>query len=191
MAWLLEGTPPALWDIGCLHRDILPPTAAQTGPYARKSVAASVASPKGGHWRPNHPTQNQEVTTTLAPLLTQQNGSHKTQGPSIPPMPDASLAPQQEPHHAEGSVDKSPSPRIHRKNTTKPGGQPPTYLLDKADINIRKRLASRRFTSRNKQGQPRPKPTHADGLLANYHTRIAADSPSRDTPTSSPSKESS
>ena len=25
LAWLLTGTPPALWEIGCLHEDIIPP----------------------------------------------------------------------------------------------------------------------------------------------------------------------
>jgi hypothetical protein len=49
LAWLLKGTPSALWEIGCLHQDILPPSIAHTGPYAQLSVAATIESPKGGH----------------------------------------------------------------------------------------------------------------------------------------------
>ena len=51
LTWLITGTPPAIWKIGCLNEDIAPLPLAHTGPYHRRSVAATLDDPKGGYWR--------------------------------------------------------------------------------------------------------------------------------------------
>jgi hypothetical protein len=76
LAWLLTGTPPAMWEIGCLHKDIIPPSMARIGPYAQISVAATIESPKGEHWRPHHPPQIQVATPNSVAPPTQHNGNH-------------------------------------------------------------------------------------------------------------------
>jgi hypothetical protein len=47
LTWLITGTPPAIWELGCLTEDIVPPPLAYTGPYHRRSVAATIDTPKG------------------------------------------------------------------------------------------------------------------------------------------------
>ena len=47
LAWLIRGTPPKLWEIGCLHQDVALPTTTHIGPYTQQSVAATIDGPDG------------------------------------------------------------------------------------------------------------------------------------------------
>ena len=47
LEWLLAGSPPALWTIGCLNQDIHPPHLAHTGPYARQTSRRQFCFLKG------------------------------------------------------------------------------------------------------------------------------------------------
>jgi hypothetical protein len=124
LAWLLTGTPPALWDIGYLHRDIIPPITAHVGPYAQLSVAATIESPKGEQWRPNHPTQIQVAAPNSAALPTQPTGNHTSQEISTPRPQGAPPAPLHDPTHTTKLGNIRPH-KAYQKKTIKPGGFPP------------------------------------------------------------------
>jgi hypothetical protein len=47
--WLITGTPPTLWEIDCLHQDVVPLPAAHIGPYTQQSVAATIDGPNGAY----------------------------------------------------------------------------------------------------------------------------------------------
>jgi len=88
LAWLLTGTPPTLWEIGYLHRDIISPPTAHVGPYAQLSVAAAIESPKGEHWRPIHPTKIPVEAPNMAALTMQHTGTQTSQGNATPHLRD-------------------------------------------------------------------------------------------------------
>jgi hypothetical protein len=52
LEWLITGAPPALWQLGCLHHDIQPPSQAHTGPYPPLSISAAAALPMDQPRRP-------------------------------------------------------------------------------------------------------------------------------------------
>ena len=72
LKWLVTGTPPTLWDIGCLTEDIIPPPQATTGPYTLQSVAKTVDTPKGTFWRPTYSTPHIRATPESLPLEGEQ-----------------------------------------------------------------------------------------------------------------------
>jgi hypothetical protein len=97
LALLITCSPPALWEIDCLHRDILPPHSAHTGPYAPISVAATVALPKGAQWRPQSPKRvTGDVPFTTLPG--QHTEAHTFAGEINPPCGD-----HRQPHHRNHS----------------------------------------------------------------------------------------
>ncbi len=55
LKWLIAGTSPALWQLGCLHQDIHPPTSAHTDPYPLLSISATTSLTKGQPWRALRP----------------------------------------------------------------------------------------------------------------------------------------
>ena len=64
---LIVGTPPDLWRLGCLHRDINPPSLAHTGPYPTLSIHATTTLPRGQPWRPKkHTSVNRTILTGTA-----------------------------------------------------------------------------------------------------------------------------
>jgi len=103
LAWLITGTSPVLWEIDCLHQDVVPPVA-HIGPYTHQSVAATINGPNGAYWRPSYPAQTQvEAPGPTAPMrqLSKDRSSQETvtpltHGPSPAPPHDPS------PHHTGG-----------------------------------------------------------------------------------------
>ena len=80
LEWLILGAPPAMWQIGCIHRDILPPVQAHTGPYSLLIIDATTSLPKGQPWRPVRstfvgppPTLTPTPSATGAGTLTPQH----------------------------------------------------------------------------------------------------------------------
>ncbi len=97
LAWLLTGTPTMIWEIGCLQIDIIPPPSANVGPYTQLSVAATIASPKGEHWRHAHPTQSSEIASNSTPLPRQHTRTHTSEGSVIPHLQVSPPAPLHNP----------------------------------------------------------------------------------------------
>ena len=121
--WLILGTPPALWQICCIHRDILPSAHAHTCPYSLLSIAATTSLPKGQPWR-------QERSTLVGPppaiILTPSvtgGEPHTPQHTVLSPLPSARCLsfPRNrlediEPTH--GSIHTEPQPHTARSGTS-------------------------------------------------------------------------
>jgi hypothetical protein len=84
LTWLITGTPPPLWELGCLNEDISPPPLASTGPYIRQSIAATIADPKGRYWRPTYPTPQIRDPPQRHPPTESHDKAHSTQGKTLP-----------------------------------------------------------------------------------------------------------
>ena len=82
--WLIKGTPPPLWELGCLNEDISPPSLAYIGPYIRQSIAATIDTPKGRFWRPTYSAPQMRDLPQRNPPEGIQDDSHRTQGQTFP-----------------------------------------------------------------------------------------------------------
>ena len=69
LKWLIAGTPPALWQLGCLHQGIHPASSAHTGPYPLPSISATTMLTKGQPWRPVRSLSVEPPSTIASPSL--------------------------------------------------------------------------------------------------------------------------
>jgi hypothetical protein len=69
LEWLIAGTPPDLWQLGCLHKDIHPPSLAHTGPYPLLSITATTSLAKGQPWRPKWSIHVGSLSPIASPSL--------------------------------------------------------------------------------------------------------------------------
>jgi len=154
LAWLITGTPPALWAGDCLHGDITPPAAAHTGPYERISVAAMIASPKGAHWRPIHPTPTTEDRPDRADLPVRptrvQSAQRRTSDLSSDTLPATTSNPQ-----PDNTVPRLRNPQPRAPNS---GGPTSPQVLKHEDIRTRHHKATTRHVvnaqlHKHKQGK--------------------------------------
>ena len=124
LAWLITGTPPKLWEIGCLSEDIVPPPSAHIGLYPQQSVAATIDCPNGEYWRPTYPAQTLVEAPNPAALIKQQNMARISQGDVAPPHQGPPPAFPQDPPLTK-RVDR-PCSMDGGKITMKPGAHSPT-----------------------------------------------------------------
>ena len=88
LKWLILGTPPTWWQIGCIHRNISLPTQAHTCPYFVLSIVATASLPKGQPWRPVRTTSFGPLPTITPTPLETGEGTLTPQGPTLPfPQP--------------------------------------------------------------------------------------------------------
>jgi len=87
MEWLKLGTPPLLWDKGCLHSGIPVPTGVHLGPYLTSNIAAANLLPRGLPWRPSYRFgSDRPACTTQHHSLTHTQPPHeRTLISSLPP----------------------------------------------------------------------------------------------------------
>jgi hypothetical protein len=83
--WLIESTPPALWQLGCLHHDIQPPSQAHTGSYPPFIISATAALTMGQSWRPPRSTHTVNLAPSDTPIVAAYAPSVPQSG--APPVP--------------------------------------------------------------------------------------------------------
>ncbi len=118
LEWLILGTPPAMWQIACIHQDIHRPIQAHTCPYSLLSIAAAASLPKGQPWRPIRSTfVGPPPTLTPTPSAT-GDGTLTPQQTVLSPLPSVGRIPCLEtvhrtldPHH--GPFTRDPNPALH------------------------------------------------------------------------------
>ena len=117
LEWLLAGTPPALWDIGCIHLDIHPPQHAHAGQCTRQSITATISLPTAHHWRPERQTRGKPAKAIASTI----------------PLPRNSLY-----NDAPTSADPPSAPKIHIKGsqaTPEAHRPPPIHITPARDSN--------------------------------------------------------
>ena len=147
LTWLITGTPPPLWELGCLNEDISPPPLASTGPYIRQSIAATIADPKGRYWRPTYPTPQIRDPPQRHPPTESHDKAHSTQGKTLP-QPKG--RPPVQPRGT--SLDKNGGTALSLrtgKRIVKPGVRTPVHILTQEEIKSRHTKASNRDLKRN------------------------------------------
>jgi hypothetical protein len=120
LEWLIRGTPPSLWNMGCLNRGILPPRGTYTGPHECISIAAANLLPKGQtRVNPCSPLGTPPVPSVLGTVPV-ETPLHSL--PLTGALPDHSAA--NNPHRAQADsvMDKSilrPAPSAHQAPTSR------------------------------------------------------------------------
>jgi len=91
---LIMGTPPVLWQLGCLHHSVHPPSLAHTGSYPVLSIFATTSLTKGQPWRPERSTfVDPPLSTEILPRGTTYQKSPKLRYSLLPHPPVALLTP--------------------------------------------------------------------------------------------------
>jgi hypothetical protein len=87
LEWLLMGTTPALWQLGCLPPDIHPPASAHTGPYPLLIITVTTSLTKGPPWRPERSIHVGSSSTIAwpSPAIAEPPSPHPTELSSSAP----------------------------------------------------------------------------------------------------------
>ncbi len=146
LAWLITETPPALWEIGCLHQDVVSPLAAHIGPCTHQSVAATIDCPNGAYWRPSYLAQTPVEAHGLATPTRQHSGNRSSQEHVTPLTHGPSPAPPHDPPLTTRAVRTRPT--SCGKIAAKPGDHSRAHILCYEEIKGRNAMASNREKTR-------------------------------------------